>query len=324
MVEVSETEPADADAAAGAAAFEDAHGPDDSVGAFLVYLLFRAAIAVLSRLPWKLCDLAVSAVAALAHRFDKRHTRAAREFLTTALGELSEDELERRVRESYRHFFRVVLESQRFLLRVERGHVLEHFDLVWFEGAREALGGESGAVIVGCHLGNWEVAIMGVQALGLGDFWGIAKPVKNRFISRYIYRSRLERGVHILPRRGAMAQAPAIVEGGDILGMLLDQRARVKPVLAPFFGRPARCDRSVGVLLRRLGAPVVFAACYRIPERPLHYRLELGPILRPEDVAGQRPEAISARINSELERKILAAPEQYFWLHDRYRDAPPA
>jgi KDO2-lipid IV(A) lauroyltransferase len=92
--------------------------------------------------------------------------------------------------------------------------------------------------------------------------------------------------------------------------------------VAPFFGRPAHCERAVAVFARRLGVPVVFGACYRT-ERRWHYRMVFTEVLRPEDLAGLSPEAVTTRINAELERMIRACPEQYFWLHDRYRGAPP-
>jgi KDO2-lipid IV(A) lauroyltransferase len=117
-----------------------------------------------------------------------------------------------------------------------------------------------------------------------------------------------------------MQDAPAVVAGGGMLGLMLDQRARKRPVMAPFFGRAARCDRSAAVLLKRLRAPIVFAACYRTGT-PWRWRLEVPTVLWPKDLEGQTVEAITARVNGELEKLILAAPEQYFWLHDRYRGA---
>ena len=85
-----------------------------------------------------------------------------------------------------------------------------------------------------------------------------------------------------------------------LIGMLLDQRARKKPVLAPFFGRPARCDRSAGVLMKRLGAPVLLVACYQT-ERPLYFRAHFSGCILPEEVREATPEEISGRINAAFE-----------------------
>jgi lauroyl/myristoyl acyltransferase len=113
--------------------------------------------------------------------------------------------------------------------------------------------------------------------------------------------------------------------GGRVLARTLAGRcstsARRKPVFAPFFGGLARCDRGAGVLLKRLRAPVFFGACCRTGER-WRWRLVLGPAWEAGELARETPEEIARRINAEIERMILEAPEPYFWLHDRYRGAP--
>ena len=102
---------------------------------------------------------------------------------------------------------------------------------------------------------------------------------------------------------------------------MIDQRTRKRGVLAPFFGRPALCDRSAGVLLKRLRVPITVGAVY-LTGNPYHVRVDAQTVLEPEELAGQSVEEIITRINAELEALILKEPDQYFWLHDRYRGAP--
>ena len=108
--------------------------------------------------------------------------------------------------------------------------------------------------------------------------------------------------------------------------MLLDHRPRQKPVMAPFFGRPARCDRSAGVLLRRVRVPLLFYAGYSVPGTdPLdNWRLELRlpRVIMPEALKGLSPEEIAGVINHELEGLILHRPDEVFWLHDRFKGTP--
>ena len=59
-------------------------------------------------------------------------------------------------------------------------------------------------------------------------------------------------------------------------------------------------------------------------EQPYRFRATVPTVLSADELEGATPEEVSARINRELEALIRAAPDQYFWLHDRYRDAPPA
>jgi KDO2-lipid IV(A) lauroyltransferase len=277
-----------------------------------------------TRLPQGVVDVFLAALARAAHAFDGRRNRAAREFLATAFGAgLDPARREALVRGAYRHLFAVVVETERFLARVPRERTLEHVAVTLAPEVEGYLRAGQPCVFVTPHLGNWEVGSMVAERIGFSPFAAVAKPAKNHYVSRRIQRSRAARGIAVLPRRGAMAEAPRLVREGHSLGLLLDQRARVKPVLAPFFGRPARCDRSAGVLIRRLGVPLVLGVCYRAGA-PLAFDFRAEVALTPDELAGMSPAAVATRVNREFERMILARPEQYFWLHDRFRNTPSA
>ena len=184
----------------------------------------------------------------------------------------------------------------------------------------EALRGK-GSILVCPHVGDWEAAGAFLFRLGYGPIYAIAKPAKNRPLSRYLQRTREARGVRMLPRRGGIQYAAQVVEGGGVLCLLIDQRTRDRGVLAPLFGRAALCDRSAGVLLKRLKVPITVGAVY-LTGKPYHVRVDAQTVLEPEELAGKSVEEIITRINVELEALILKEPGQYFWLHDRYRGAP--
>lgn len=309
----------------------DAEAQVGERGGVLAWLECQAARGLLwawSALPYGLSMGLANGAARLLVRFDRRHSSAAERFLDQAwkfLGRapLKPAERESRVRQAYRHFIEVILESERFARRVPWQRSFEHLDLRLTACAREFLLAGRQGLVLGCHVGNWELGSLFGARLGLSPMYGIAKPVKNRYLAAAMVAARERRGMRILARRGAMAEVPAVFAKGGSVAMLLDQRANVKPVLAPFFGRPARCDRSAGVLLRRAAQPILFGACYRVSGPDLRFRLELGPVLEPADLRELSAEGLAARINAEFERMIAACPEQYFWLHDRYRDTPP-
>ncbi len=301
---------------------EIVHGRDDGLGARLAYWAASGAMGLAARLPDRLLGPVLGGLAAVAAKLDRRHTRAARAFLRQAFPELEGAALERAVRRSYAHLFDVVVSGQRLGRRAPGPWVFEGVEVLADERVHELRRRGGGAVFVTAHLGDWELGSALMPWLGFAPLYVIGKPPKNRFLSEAMLRAREARGIRVLPRRGAMALAPAVVGSGGTLAMLLDQRAATKPVLVPFFGRPARSDRSAGVLLRRLGVPVVLGFCLRLEGHPRRYRLELGPVLEPSELAGQGPEAIAARLHAEFERRIRAHPEQYFWLHDRFRDTP--
>ncbi len=174
-----------------------------------------------------------------------------------------------------------------------------------------------GCVLASGHCGDWEMTARLASAAGFRPLYVVSKPPKNLPLSRIFQERREQTGIRLLPRRGAMQFAARVVDGGGTLGMLLDQRAKKRPVFAPFFGRRARCDRSAGVLLKRLRCPIVFVAAYRTGD--LRWRFEAPSVILPGDLAGSSIEDTTALVNGHLERLILAEPSQVFWLHDRYR-----
>lgn len=292
---------------------------------FMAQVEARAAIGTLralDRLPDGLRERALGMIARTAKFFDRSHTRAAKTFLEQALGAVDERDMDGRVLEAWRHFLRVVITSETYDRHVASGHVLDHYALDLSPEIAELFASKQGRIVITGHIGDWESGAAVLPWIGCDPCYVIAKPPRNKPLSVHMQQSREARGLRVLPRRGAMQHAPTIVKAGGTLAMLLDQRARTRPVFAPFFGRLARCDRSAGVLLRRLRAPAVIGACYI--DGPWKWRVSFHDVLHPKDLAGQSPEEISTTINAALERLILKAPAQYFWLHDRYRGADPA
>lgn len=302
---------------------EEVGSDRDGVSAWAEYLALRAMQQGFGRLPGPLFRSLSGAGGRAARLLDRSRTRIARDFVRTALPDASPAEVDRIVLASWRHLLRIAVGFDR-LARGMRGHRLDqHYTVEACAGFEELRRTGAGAIFVTAHIGQWEALGAPLNALGFQPLYAVGKPPNNDPLARYIQRTREEAGGIMLPRRGAMKGIPTIVRSGGAVLMLLDQRARKRPVVANFFGRPAACDRSVGVLLRRTAAPVVFAACYTTADRR-RFRLRFPAILSPEDLAGLSPEGVVERVNREIERMILVAPDQYFWLHDRYKGAPAA
>lgn len=297
-------------------------GEADGFGSRAATWAVRAVLAVATRLPERVLGLLLRTLAALGARCGRRRSRAAREFLRQALGELPERERERLVRRGWLQLLRVTVDTER-LVRVPRARLRQHFEVRLSEDARRVLDERRGCVLVSGHVGNWEAAFAVLPALGFHPAYGVAKPPKNKFLAQALQASREGWGVRVLSRKGAMADAPLILKAGGTLGLVVDQRTSGRALLVPFFGRLARCERAPAVLLKRQRVPVVLLAC-RMGAAPLSYELELSEVLWPEEWARREVEEIVLRINQGLERMIRADPDQYVWIHDRYRDTPRA
>ena len=99
---------------------------------------------------------------------------------------------------------------------------------------------------------------------------------------------------------------------------MLDQNAtRAEGIFAPFFGTPASTSRGLAVISLRTDAPVVPVFIRRL-ERGRHL-IEVGPVVAPpeRDVV-----AFTTSFNEAIEKAIRRAPEQWFWLHKRWKTRP--
>lgn len=300
-------------------------GKNNGPVAWVQYAAARGILGGIGRMPRSLQTLYVSVLAHLARRFDARHTDAARAYLRQALGcaaaeGLAGPDIDARVLTAWRHFIQLSIDAVVFNRRVG-ADPLAHVEVERCEGLDELIASGTGGLLVSSHLGDWEAGSAFLGHLGFDPLLAIAKPPRNRPLSRYIQRMRAHRRVTFLPRRGGIDLAAEGLKTGSWLLVLLDQRPRKGEVMAPFFGCSTRTERSAGVLARRQRLPIVYFHCLKTDE-PFQYKLRFTRIVTPEEVRSLSVEELATLSNEEAERAILACPEQYFWLHDRFRKDP--
>jgi lauroyl/myristoyl acyltransferase len=291
-------------------------------------VLMKAAQESALWLPGPLQRGLVKALAGAGRALDRRHTRAAEDYIRSALPLATDPEVDQLVAQAWKHLLRIALVAVGVERNVMGGRLGDHYEIEACPEAMDVLGRPGGAIMVSAHVGFWEACCPAIVGMGWGPSYGVGKAPRNDFVARDLRLARESQGMRVIPRRGAMVAVPRAVRAGASVGMLLDHRPRQKPVYAPFFGRIAPCDRSAGVLLRRVKAPLVFYACYSAEGTEAldswRFQLRFPAVIEPEELVGLGPESIAARVNSELERLILHRPDEAFWLHDRFRGAPGA
>lgn len=217
----------------------------------------------------------------------------------------------------YRHFGGMLCESVAFT-RVDAVELCRRLTLVGWDRLDEAERHGRGLLAIGGHTGNWEIA---ARVLGLyrAPYHIVVRPFNNPLVWEHMSRDRRRFGVREVPKQGAARQLFRVVRQGGRVGMAMDQRVRrAQGIVLPFLGHPALVTPLPAALSLRTGAPAV--PTFAWPEARGRYRVELGePILPPDDAGDEAVAALTARYLAVLEAEIRRRPEQWLWLHRRWR-----
>jgi KDO2-lipid IV(A) lauroyltransferase len=177
-------------------------------------------------------------------------------------------------------------------------------------------------VCVTAHLGNFEMGGYLTGMLGFSTFT-VARTLDNPYLDAFVNRFRQWKGQYILPKIGSAPQADAVLNTGGTLVLLGDQHAGPKGCWVEFMGRPASCHKALALFTLLSGAPMLAVACIR-RGKPMKFTLELLDAIDPQvpcpELAGVK--SLTQWYNDVLARQIGLEPEQYWWLHRRWRDPP--
>jgi lipopolysaccharide heptosyltransferase II len=187
------------------------------------------------------------------------------------------------------------------------------------EAAHRELGSGRAVVFVLSHLGNWELqAQMFPAVIGYVRNSTVYQQLRNPLIDKHLRRLRGRTGVELFDRREGFQRPIELLRGGGGLGILSDQHAGDQGLWVPFFGRLASTSPLPALLAKRTGAALLGTAIYT--DGPARWRMVFTDrIGGPADSV----EALTASANELLAREIRQAPEDWFWVHNRWKTPKP-
>ena len=232
-------------------------------------------------------------------------------------GERSEAERQRLGRRCFEHLGMNLVESCVFFF-LPRSVLLSRVEVDGTEHMEQAAKEGRGIIALTAHVGNWEL-LAASHVLASWPLSVMMRPLDSPILDRLIERFRLKSGVELIAKRHGLREALEALRRGRMVGILLDQNAsRREGVFAPFFGVPASTSRGVALISLRSGAPVVPVFIRRLADG--RHRVEVDPPL-PMPADGDAV-AYTAAFNQAIEAAIRRAPEQWFWLHRRWKTRP--
>ncbi len=287
----------------------------------ITYGAVRVVLWAVERVPKALAYGCAAALGRIYFRFSRRRRRLAMEFLRLAFPEGKTDkELYRIGSVATGNVFKVAFDMIYSTKIIEDGSFLDHVDVTEI---REHL--PDGAFLgVTAHLGSWEVAAISYAAIGR-ETHVVVQSFKNPLQQRFITENRRRTGLYLHPRRGGIRGLMKALSRGCVGLQAVDQNQRRRGVFVPFFGKLASTERSAATLALRKGYPIMTGTCRRVGSG-FRFKLFIDELIYPEATGDLEEDVkrLACKINERLEKHILAAPDQYLWIHNRYRSRPSA
>lgn len=286
---------------------------------YTIYLLYRAGTAVIALLPIALLFRIGNVLGFVAWLILPQYRALALHNVRIAFAEeKNERELRRLVR---RHFQRLganllcsvkttVMPVEKIAARVR----VENPELM-----QQTLRGGRPVVLVLSHVGNWEVMAQLMPSIfPFIRASSVFQKIRNPHINADITRRRQRTGLELFDRGHGFGDVIELLRQGNAIGVLSDQHAGDHGIWTPFFGRLASTSPLAALLAKRTGAALFAAAVYT--DGPARWRLVFASAFgdRADSV-----ESLTGQMNRVLEAQIRAAPEDWFWVHNRWKTPRP-
>src|SRR5436189_2446787 len=286
---------------------------------FVVYLLYRAGSAVVAALPLPFLFAFGEFLGVCAWMFSGKYRRLATRNLETAFAnEKSPSELPGLVRQHFQRLGANLLCSAK-LTQMAPEKILERVKVENIEAmAREFRAGVP-VVLILSHLGTWEVfAQLMPKFVGFVRNSSVYQGLGNRFIDQHVRRTRSQTGLELFDRHDGFEPVIELLRSGGGVGVLSDQHAGDHGVWTPFFGRLASTSPLPALLAKRTRAALIAAGVYTTG-------LARWRVVFTErfDQTGASVAELTSSINQVIEQQIRRAPEDWFWVHNRWKTPQP-
>ena len=191
---------------------------------------------------------------------------------------------------------------------------LEHFYTAMEKGR--------GVLLLTSHFGNWELMALAFSLL-YRPINIVIRPLDIPLLDRLITNIRTRGGNQMIAKKGSLSKVLRLLAAGGVVGLLIDQNpAWEEGVFVPFFKEIACTNKALTALALRTGAPVI--PVYNVRELDGSYRIVAGPevvLVRSGDTRRDMEEN-TANFNRIIESYVRRHPEQWFWVHQRWKTRP--
>ena len=184
---------------------------------------------------------------------------------------------------------------------------------------REKYDENKGVILLSAHFGNWEyIALSAAVQLDI-PFMVIVKSQRNPYVTNWMNNVRTKWNNKIVPLGISIRQVYETLKDRQVIAMVADQRGPVESVKVNFFGRSISVHTGPAILALKTGAPILYGIAVR--QDNYLYKVKIVEIST-TDLSGSLEEKIrevSQRHMSHLEAYIRRFPDQWLWMHKRWK-----
>ena len=295
------------------------------------YFIFRLVICMIDALPFRTATRLAENLAYFVHYWlPGKLTRydVARENLRIAFGEsLSDEKADAIIFGMWKHLFRMITE---IVLIPRKLGLFRSSDVLTYRNRDEtvrAFCSGRPVIMLSGHFGNWEIAnvIFGLFGFPMGI---VARNLDNPLLHDWFARWRVGAGHRLISKNGGGGDIAQTLERHGSLAMLGDQDAGSRGMFVPFFGKDASTFKSIALVAMQYDALICVGYTRRMKEdhhrdRWVKYEMGCEEIIDPRDFeSADTIREITIRYTEAIERMVRLSPEQYFWVHRRWKSIP--
>ena len=285
-------------------------------------LAFRCAATIFQLLPRKVALALGVWIGNLSYIVLKRRRHIAISNLKIAFAKkFSDQEIQRICRKSFQGLGKNLAEFLQFP-QLTTENIWEMVNVEGKENLDIALGQGKGAIIFVPHFGNWELTGLITGVLIPNRIKAIVFELRNKRLNQLVWKYRQHLSAELIPKKRAIRRIILALQQNCAIGFFADQDAGDSGVFVDFFGKPASAVRSPMILALKTGAPILFSVCIRQPNNQ-----HLVKIYEPFYIEISKNLEHDVQYNTErllkiLEREIRKYPDQWLWLHNRWKTQP--
>jgi len=289
----------------------------------LAHALVRLIVVSLASLPAGFGRSVGRFIGSMIWRIDKRHRKQVLLNMDIAFRKgKSQSEKDNLCKKYFEHVGLSLVEIAK-MGHLTRETVTDLCDVSELKQFETVIAKGKGVLIVPAHHGNWELCGYAVSLMGFA-LKSVARPLDNPYLNEYLMEYRQRSGHVIIEKWKVLWKLKKMLDKGDVISMSVDQNGGIGGEFVPFFGSIASTVASPADLHVITKTPIIVATLNRKADG-LHHVLRVWDVIEHEPYTDQKEASrkVLKRINAAVEKSIWEYPEQWLWIHRRWKTRPP-